>query len=87
MPLLEYALLTLSDMRWDCRELLLYTDVNLRYARHCIRVFKKDMDRFPESLQELYDYGKRIPEGDRERAFWRFPFKESISPHWMTKSL
>lgn len=85
LPLLGYALLTLSDMRWDCLELLHYTDRNLKCARHCIRVFKEDMGRFPESLQELYEYGKKIPEGDKERAYWQFPFKESISPHWMTK--
>ncbi len=85
LPVLGYAVLTLSDMRWDCVELLFYTDVNLKDARHCIGVFKGDIGRFPKSLQELYEYGKKIPEGGSERSFWRFPFKESISPHWMTK--
>jgi hypothetical protein len=86
LSLLGYAFLALTDMGPDCEGRLFDTDLNLRYARHCIRVFKKDMGRFPESLQELYEYGKeKIRKGETESSFWRFPFEESISRHWRTE--
>jgi hypothetical protein len=84
--LLGYLFLVLTGMGANDRsDLVHFTGSDLHYARHCIRTFKKDVGRFPKSVQELYEYGKRIPEGDSERLHWRFPFMERISRNWRTE--
>jgi hypothetical protein len=60
---------------------LRWTEENLRFARHCISVFKEETGRFPESIKELNEYGERFP----ERTSWSFRFREAISRVWKTE--
>jgi len=84
--LLGFAFLALTDTGPNREGRLFDTDLNLRYARLCVRLFKEDVGRFPKSLQELYEYGKeKIRKGETESGFWRFPFEESISHYWKTE--
>jgi hypothetical protein len=49
--------------------------MNLSFARRSIRLFAGQNGRFPDSLQEMNEYGKRFP----DRIQWYFPARESIA--------
>ena len=51
------------------------TKVNLMFSRRSIRLFAKQNGRFPNSLVELNEYGKKFP----DEINWLFPPSESIS--------
>jgi hypothetical protein len=51
------------------------TLVNLNFSRESVRLFFEENGRFPKSLHELNEYGKKFP-GEIK---WRFGPKESIS--------
>jgi len=50
-------------------------------ARHCIGLFKEETGRFPASLEEANEYGRRFP----DQTDWRFPFREAVSDRWETE--
>jgi len=47
----------------------------LMFSRRSIELFDEQNGRFPDSLDELNEYGKKFP----EKISWYFPPKESIS--------
>jgi len=56
---------------------LRFTEINLAFGRECIHLFADQTGKFPESLHELNEYGKKF----RNKIDWRFPLRESISSY------
>jgi len=57
-------------------ERLRWTEIFLKFSRDSIRLFAEQNGRFPESLQELNEYGEK-----HGKIYWRGPPKEFISSH------
>ena len=51
------------------------TGLNLTFARRSIRLFAEQNGRFPDSLQELNEYGRKFP----DKIQWYFAPRECIS--------
>lgn len=49
--------------------------IMLTFSRRSIRLFAEQNGRFPDSLYELLEYGKKFP----DKIKWSFPPSESIS--------
>jgi hypothetical protein len=62
----------IDNSYWDSIQ---STKVNLLFARRSIRLFAEQNGRFPDSLQELNEYGRKFP----EKIQWYFAPRECIS--------
>ena len=69
--------LTTNEIRSYPRRLR-STKINLSFGRKCILLFADQTGKFPESLHELNEYGKKFP----DKINWRFPPKETITGHY-----
>lgn len=76
-----FALLMLGLTTWIGSENHHYlsrlrsTRLSLKFSRDSIRLFFEQNGRFPKSLDELNEYGKKFP----KEINWMFPPGESIS--------
>jgi hypothetical protein len=66
---------SITNGRSSYEQRLWVSQLNLRLARYSISLFKEQVGRFPESLEELDEYGKKHP----HEIDWRWPYGETIS--------
>ena len=68
------GLLFAINIDHSCRSRIKGARLTLTFTRRSIQLFEEQNGRFPDSLNELNEYGKKFP----KQIQWYFPPKESI---------